>query len=166
MVQIEKSTGKKNKIALNDLDEQEKVEQEVYQHAIDFIKKRYPTGWGGAAVMRTADGQLLTSVCIETIDEHVGLCIEVGALAEAAKYDLKVTHSICVHRDDEAGDFKVLSPCGICQERLRYYGVAVKVGVTTPNKELKFVRLDALQPYHWTNAFDDIVMYDDKHREK
>ena len=73
-----------------------------------------------------------------------------------------MTHSLCAHRADEKSPYRVLSPCGICQERLRYYGVDVLVGVTTPDLALKFVRLDELQPYHWTNAFDDIVMYDDE----
>lgn len=113
--------------------------------------------------MHTADNQYLTSVALNTIDSNVELCIEVGALCEASKYDLKVTHSICVIRENEFSAFKVLTPCGICQERLRYWGVDVKVGVTTKENELKFVRLDELQPYHWTSAFEDIVMYDDKH---
>lgn len=71
----------------------------------------------------------------------------------------KITHSICVVRDDEHSDFKVLSPCGVCQERLRYWGPEVKVGVTAFEKELKFVTLDTLQPYHWTNAYPEEVEY-------
>jgi len=140
------------------------IEQEMLRLAIEFIEKRYPKGWGGAAVMHTSDGQYLISAAIETIDSNVGLCIETGALCEAAKYDLKVTHSICVTRKDEHSPYKVLTPCGICQERLRYYGVDVRVGVTTKNGEPRFISLDELQPYHWTNAFDDIVMYDDEHK--
>ena len=26
-----------------------------------------------------------------------------------------------------------------------------------------FISFDELQPYHWTNVFDNIVMYDDEH---
>lgn len=37
-------------------------------------------------------------------------------------YNVKVTHCICVVRDDENSEFKILTPCGICQERLRYWG--------------------------------------------
>ncbi|WP_281417227.1 hypothetical protein [Clostridium mobile] len=32
-------------------------------------------------------------------------------------------------------------------------GQDVKVGVTTPDNTLKFVTLNELQPYHWTNAY-------------
>ena len=56
-------------------------------------------------------------------------------------------------RDDEHSPFKVLSPCGVCQERLRYWGAEVKVGVTTPDGALRFVPLGELQPYHWTAAY-------------
>jgi len=143
----------------------EEIEQEMFDRATNFIEKRYPKGWGGTAVMYTSDGQYLISVAIETIDSNVGLCIETGALCEATKYDLRVTHSLCVTREDEYSTYKVLTPCGVCQERLRYYGMDVRVGVTVADNELKFVRLDELQPYHWTNAFDDIVMYSDEHRK-
>ena len=142
------------------------IEQEMFRIAKDFIEKRYPAGWGGVAVMHTTDGQYLISVEMKTIDSNVALCLETGALCEASKYDLKVTHSLCVHRKDEHSPYRVLSPCGICQERLRYYGTDVKVGVTTPDNSLKFMTLGELQPYHWTNAFDDIVMYDDEHKNK
>lgn len=50
--------------------------------------------------------------------------------------------------------FKILSPCGICQERLRFWGEDVNVAVTLPDNSLKFVSLGELQPYHWTQAYD------------
>lgn len=130
------------------------IEQTMYRKAIELIEQRYPTGWGGAAVIHTAKGHFFTSVAIETANGSADLCIEVGAMCEAHKYNEKVTHCLCVVRDDEHADFKVLSPCGICQERLRYWGDAVQVGVTTDNGELHFVELKELQPYHWTRAYN------------
>jgi len=129
------------------------IEQEMYRRAVDFIPKRYPEGWGAVAIIRTEDGQFFSSVAIETANSSVILCIEVGAMAEAHKYNVRVTHCLCVVRDNENSPFKILSPCGVCQERLRFWGVDVKVGITTPDNELKFVPLKELQPYHWTNAF-------------
>jgi hypothetical protein len=38
------------------------IEQKLYQAAKEFIEKRYPTGWGGAAAMYTNTGEILTSV--------------------------------------------------------------------------------------------------------
>ena len=129
------------------------IEQEMYDKVKDFIKKRFPEDWGGAAIIHTEEGSFFTSVAIECANESVSLCIETGAICEAHKFSEKVTHCLCVVRDDENSPFKVLSPCGVCQERLRYWGTDVKVGVTTEDGSLKFVTLGELQPYHWTNAY-------------
>lgn len=131
----------------------EVIEQDMYKEATEFLCERYPKNWGGVAIIRTEDGEYLKSVAIETANASVGLCIEVGAMCEAHKLNIRVTHCLCVVRDDEKSPFKVLSPCGVCQERLRFWGRDVKVGVTTPKNILKFVTLDELQPYHWTNAY-------------
>ena len=129
------------------------VEQEMYRLAVELIGRRYPTGWGGAGVVRTAEGHYYTSVSIETANASAVLCIETGAMLEAHKYNERVTHCLCLMREDEQSPFRVLSPCGICQERLRYWGTDVQVAVTTDSDELLFVPLKALQPYHWTHAY-------------
>ena len=74
-------------------------------------------------------------------------------MCEAHKYNEKVTHCLCVTREDENSPYTVLSPCGICQERLRYCGEDVQVGLTTGGDELLFVELKELQPYHWSKAY-------------
>ncbi len=130
-----------------------KIENKMYQLAVELIEKRYPTDWGGAAVIRTENDNYYTSVAIETANASAVLCIEVGAMCEAHKYQEKVTHCLCLVRDDENAPFKVLTPCGICQERLRFWGDSVQVGVTTNDSTLKFVTLKELQPYHWTDAY-------------
>lgn len=130
------------------------IEQKLYDIAVDFIKVRYPVDWGGAAVIRTEDDRYLLSVAPEVLNASTELCIETGAICEAHKLNVKVTHCICVVRDDENSPFKVLSPCGICQERLRYWGEDVLVGVTTFDGTLKFVRLGELMPYYWGKAYE------------
>ena len=122
----------------------------IYIMATEFINKRFPIGWGGVAVIRTENDSYFTSVALETANAGAQLCIEVGAMCEAHKHNEKVTHCICVVRDDENSPFKILSPCGICQERLRYWGTNVLVGVTCEDLS---VELSELQPYHWTNAY-------------
>ena len=130
------------------------IEQTLYDTAIEFIKNRYPSGWGGAAVIHTDDNRFLISVAIEVFNASAELCIETGAICEAHKWNVGVTHCICVVRDDEQSEFKVLTPCGICQERLRFWGEDVLVGVTTNDSSLKFVRLGELMPYYWGKAYD------------
>ncbi|MCM3712408.1 cytidine deaminase [Sporosarcina luteola] len=133
------------------------IEQKLYQEAKDLIEKRYPTGWGGAAALYTDNGEILTSVAPEVVNASTELCIETGAILEAHKFNAKITHSICVVRDDENKEFKVLTPCGVCQERLIYWGRDVKVAVSTSNngKQLLFKTLKEVQPYHWTQAYKD-----------
>lgn len=129
------------------------IEEKMLQMAAELVKRRYPKGWGGAAVIRTAEDHYYTSVALESANASALLCIEVGAMCEAHKYAERVTHCLCVVRSDENAPLTVLSPCGLCQERLRFWGTDVRVGVTTPDGVLKFVTLAELQPYHWTNAY-------------
>ncbi len=130
-----------------------KIESEMYKKAVELIEKRYPKGWGGAGVVRTSRGSYYTSVSIETANASAVVCIELGAMLEAHKFNERVTHCMCLVRDDERSPFRVLSPCGICQERLRFWGTDVQVAVTSNEENIKFVTLGELQPYHWTNAY-------------
>ena len=130
------------------------IEKRMFQIAKELIEKRYPEGWGGAAVIHTAQDHYFSSVAIETANSSASLCIEVGAMCEAHKYNEKVTHCLCIVREDEHSAYKVLTPCGICQERLRYWGEDVQVGVTEKDNNLLFAELKELQPYHWTKAYD------------
>ena len=129
------------------------IERELYRLAAELIVRRYPKGWGGAAAVYTEQGSFLTSVAIETFNASCELCIEVGAMCEASKLNERITHCLCLVRDDEHSPFKVLSPCGICQERLRFWGEDVRVAVTAEDSALKFVTLGELQPYHWSRAY-------------
>lgn len=129
------------------------IEQKLYQAAIDLIEKRYPSGWGGAAAMYTENGQILTSVAPDVINASTELCIETGAILEAHKLNTKITHTICVVREDGNSEFTVLSPCGVCQERLFYWGENVKAAVTNPNGKLEYKLLKEIQPYHWYKAY-------------
>jgi len=129
------------------------IEKEMYRRAVELIEKRYPFGWGGAGVVHTENGNYYTSVSIDTANASAVLCIETGAMLEAHKYNEKVTHCLCLIRKSEKSEYQVLSPCGICQERLRYWGEDVQVAVTSKDREIKFVELRELQPYHWTNAY-------------
>jgi cytidine deaminase len=107
------------------------IEESLYQSAIELIGKRYPSGWGGAAAMYTEDGQILTSVSPEIINASTELCIETGAILEAHKLNAKVTHTICVVRED------------------------VKAAVINPNGELEYKMLKEIQPYHWYKVYEN-----------
>ena len=90
--------------------------------------------------------EIITQVSALRLLTHL-LCIETGAMLEAHKFNEKVTHCMCLVRKDEKSPYQILSPCGICQERLRYWGEDVQVAVTTEEEKIKFVQLKELQPY-------------------
>lgn len=77
--------------------------------ATEFVNKRFPSGWGGCAVIFTEDQQYLISVALESFNAGAGLCMETGAMCEAQKFNLRITHSVCVSRDSENDDFKILT---------------------------------------------------------
>lgn len=131
------------------------VEETLYSAAKHLIEKRYPSGWGGAAAMYTEDEQILTSVSPDIINASTELCIETGAILEAHKLNTKITHTICVVREDENDEFIVLTPCGVCQERLFYWGENVKAAVTSPSGRLDYKTLKEIQPYHWYKAYEE-----------
>lgn len=128
----------------------EQEEQELYHAAVDLIKKRYPRGWGGAAAVRTETGKILTSIAPDTKNDALSLCMEVGAFLEAHKLNEKVTHSLCICREEESSEFLVLSPCGVCQERLVHWGGDVKAAISTKENKLVFKTIRELMPHHWS----------------
>lgn len=131
------------------------IEQKLYQAAIDLVEKRYPSGWGGAAAMYTDDGQIITSVAPDAINASTELCMETGAILEAHKLNTRITHTICIAREDENAEFKILTPCGVCQERLFYWGGNVKAAVTDASGKLDYKTLREIQPYHWYKAYEE-----------
>ena len=126
------------------------IENELYNSAISLVEKRYPNISGGAAAVRVSSGEILTSIAPDVKNDALSLCMEVGAYLEAHKLNEKVTHSLCIYREDKNSSFVVLSPCGICQERLVHWGGNVKVAVSSQSNELVFKTLRELMPYHWS----------------
>jgi cytidine deaminase len=134
-----------------------KVDQKLFDAAVAFLEKRFGKNCNeGAAAIYTDSGKILTSTAPETLNDGSSLCHEVGAYCEAFKLNEKITASICVHQD-ENGKNLVLTPCGICQERLFLYGGEVSVGVPNPNDPSKWEAklLKEVQPFYWRNILKE-----------
>ncbi|MBB3127080.1 cytidine deaminase [Paenibacillus rhizosphaerae] len=131
------------------------IEKQLFKAAVELIENRYPEGWGGAVAMLTDHGTILTSIAPGVINDSTELCMETGAICEAHKINEKITHSICVVRDDEKSHYKVLTPCGICQERLFYFGGEVKAAIFTNDGSIIFKKLKEIQPFHWSQAYSE-----------
>lgn len=131
------------------------LDQKLIDAAIDFVNQRFPIEpWAGAAAMYTADGKMLISTAPECVNESVSLCHETGAICEAHKNDQKVTASVCVSRDDQ-GLFHILTPCGVCQERLYVWGGEVEVAVPAIDDSTQYQMklLKEVQPHYWRKPF-------------
>lgn len=114
-----------------------------------LIRDRFgDVAWSGAAALKLEDGTVLTSTAPDVPNEAVSLCHETGALCEAFKLNKVVTDSICIVQPSP-NVFRVLSPCGVCQERLFIYGPHVRVGVPAPEGGWAYVELSEVQPHYW-----------------
>ena len=132
-----------------------KLDSILVEAAKTFIQTRFPSeSWAGAAAMYTEDGTLLVSTAPGVVSSSVELCHEVGAICEAYKLDKKVTATVCISRDDK-GMFHILTPCGVCQERLMYWGDEIEAAVPQSLDSTKWEvrKLKELQPYYWRKPF-------------
>ena len=132
-----------------------KLDQALVDAAVDLLEKRFPAAEGIAAAIYTDDGQILTSVVFDPEWGGGGLCAETGAICEAVKLNQRITASVCVSRLSGDSPIVILTPCGICQERLFHWGDEVEVATPDPQDARKWVAktLDEVQPYYWVKAF-------------
>ena len=131
-----------------------KLDSKLVEAAKNFVQLRFPTeSWAGAAAMYTDQGSLLISTAPDAVNASVELCHETGAICEAHKLNERVTATVCVSRDDQ-GIFHILSPCGVCQERLFYWGKDIETAVPSEGDSTNWQMktLNELQPYYWRNA--------------
>lgn len=127
--------------------ENREIFNKLYLEAKALMESRF-AGEGGVGAVMLEDGSILTSVWNETLNSAVDLCAETGAILEAHKLNKKITHSLCLVRDEE-GKEKIIAPCGVCQERLFFFGKDVMCAINSEVSDIKFKSLSELQPYYW-----------------
>ncbi|MGR8827508.1 cytidine deaminase [Leuconostoc citreum] len=128
--------------------------QLLFEKVKHTLENHYPKGWGGAAGVILEDGEILTSISPEFENAASSVCMELGSYLQAATLDKKITHNLCLARESEHEKLFVLTPCGICQERLIFWGNTVECGVELlKNHAVHYVPLSALQPYHWSKVY-------------
>jgi cytidine deaminase len=134
-----------------------RIDQKLVDAAIAQALGRFPEGYAGAAALYTEDGQILTSVCFDGPNESTNLCHETGAICEANRLGLRITASACVSRANPGEPFVILTPCGLCQERLALWGQDVEVAIPDADDSSHWLTktLRQVQPYYWRNAVDD-----------
>lgn len=133
------------------------LDQALVDAAIRQALERFPSGYAGAAAVRTDAGHVLTSVSFDPPNAGAALCHETGAFCEANRLGVRVIASACVSRSEPGKPFLILAPCGICQERLALWGPDVEVAVAVPGSPGSWQprRLGEVQPHYWRNALED-----------
>jgi cytidine deaminase len=132
-----------------------RLDQGLVDAARELLERRFPGEEGIAAAMYTDDGDVLTSVFFEPEWGSGMLCAETGSICEAEKLNKRVTASVCVSRLSGDDPVLILTPCGICQERLFHWGENLEVAVPDPSDPTRWTAktLKEVQPYYWVNAF-------------
>lgn len=125
----------------------------------ELIDTRFPDDEDrGAAAMLLADGTILTGTAPEAINPSVEVCHEIEPYCGAFRLGQPVLASICLHRRP-GGRTIVLSPCGVCRERLAVHGPQVLVAVAGPADatEIVWKQLKDVLPDYWMTVFPDEV---------
>jgi cytidine deaminase len=123
----------------------------------DLIEARFPDGsQRGAAAVLLADGRILTGTGPDFINPSTSVCHEIEPYCAAFRLGQAIVASVCLHRAPGRG-FLVLSPCGVCRERLAMHGpdVAVAVADEADATRVRWLPLKEALPHYWMTAFPD-----------
>jgi cytidine deaminase len=128
-----------------------KLNERLIEAAKAQALARFPRGAAGAAAMYTASGAIITSVYLEALHDSVALCHETGAICEANRRNDPIVATVCVGRDDEHSPWEIAAPCGVCMERLAWWGPDVECAVPAEDEPSRWeVRtLRQQQPHRW-----------------
>jgi cytidine deaminase len=112
----------------------------------------------GAAAMLLDDGTILTGTAPIAANPSVEICHETEPYCAAFRLDRRIRASVCLHRNPD-GRTVVLSPCGVCRERLAVHGPGVLVAVPAAGDATRAVwkSLREVLPDYWMTAFPDDV---------
>jgi cytidine deaminase len=125
----------------------------------DLIDSRFPDdGDHGGAAMLLGDGTILTGTAPDAVNASVEVCHEIEPYCGAYRLNQRVVASVCLHRQP-GGRTVVLSPCGVCRERLAVYGPGVLVAVADRSDPTIVVwkTLRDVLPDYWMTAFPDEI---------
>lgn len=131
------------------------VDQLLVDAAIELLNRRFADSGGVAAALYLDDGQIVTGINFDTEWGGGSLCAETGPICTANTLGRRVTASACVGKLGANEPIVILTPCGICQERLIYFGPDVQVAVPHPDDPTRWLSksLNEVMPYYWVNAY-------------
>jgi len=100
------------------------------------------------------DGTILTGTAPDAMNPSVEVCHETEPYCAAFRLGRSIVASVCLHREP-GGRTLVLSPCGVCRERLAVHGPDVLVAVADGEDPSVVVwkSLKQVLPDYWMTAF-------------
>jgi cytidine deaminase len=100
------------------------------------------------------DGTILTGTAPEAINPAVQVCHETEPFCAAFRLGRRIVASVCLHREP-GGRTVVLSPCGVCRERLAGHGPHVLVAVAEGSDPTRVAwkSLHEALPDYWMLVF-------------
>jgi cytidine deaminase len=112
----------------------------------------------GGAAMLLDDGTIVTGTAPDAINSSVEVCHETEPYCAAFRLGRSIVASVCLLREP-GGRTVVLSPCGVCRERLAVHGPEVLVAVADAEDPTLIVwkRLKDVLPDYWMTAFPDEI---------
>jgi cytidine deaminase len=125
----------------------------------DLIVRRFPDdSHRGAAAVLLADGSILTGTSPDFINPSTSVCHEVEPYCAAFRMNQSIRASVCLHRTPDQ-QLLVLSPCGVCRERLAIHGPDVLVAVAdeTDATLVRWVTLGEILPHYWMTVFPEEI---------
>lgn len=123
-----------------------------------LIATRFPEpSHRGAAAMLLGDGTILTGTSPDAINPSVSVCHEIEPYCAAFRLGQPIVASVCLHRTLD--EFLVLSPCGVCRERLATHGPQVLVAVADRQHPgtARWLALRDVLPHYWMTVFPEEV---------
>jgi cytidine deaminase len=124
-----------------------------------LMEERFPEDEEqGAAAMLLGDGTIVAGTAPAAVNSSVDLCHETEPYCAAYRLNQRIVASVCLHRQ-QGGRAVVLSPCGVCRERLAVHGPNVLVAVPDRHDVTAVVwkPLKELPPDYWMAAFPDEI---------
>ena len=132
----------------------------VVDACLSLIRDRFPhdEDHRGAAAMLLDDGTILTGTSPDAVNPSVEVCHETEPYCAAFRLGRSIVASVCLVREP-GGRTLVLSPCGVCRERLAVHGPNVLVGVAAADDPARVVwkPLKEVLPDYWMTVFPDEI---------
>ena len=129
---------------------------ELLLSAARFAKQRYPDHCSVVSAARFDTGSIYHGVWVDASVDAAALCAEAGPICRAHEEGRRIIAVVSIGWDAENKTATVLPSCGVCQERLAYFGLDVWIAVAgdMQSGSCDYRTLRSLRPNYWLPEVD------------